>query len=110
MVETPWSSCDRDANADCDPEAPFPAFTPAHIRGVAHQHCAPAPCSEEHMALTGFIMADGSWVEVTQMPTDFSEWLPQMHFIIIQGGNNFEKDSIKRYAFLPYLYFLEKFI
>lgn len=52
---------------------------------------------KEHMALAGWIMADGSWVtavEVRQMPADFSEWFPQMRFIIMQGENNFE-DSIR---------------
>lgn len=61
------------------------------------------------MALSGSIMADGSWVtvvEVRQMPADVSEGLLQMCFIIIKGENNFEKDSIKIYAFLPSLYFL----
>lgn len=64
---------------------PFPAFAPAH---VVEWHIRTPLLLEEHMAPAGLIMADGSGVtavEVRQTPADFSEWLPQMRFIIMQG-------------------------
>lgn len=71
---------------------PISSICSCSHRGV---HISAPLLLEEHMALAGWITADGSWVtavEVRQMPSDFSEWLPQMRFVIMQGGNDFEKD------------------